>query len=47
MRQFWGFKEKYAEAVLFFRMGDSYETLFEDGNTCWNYAEKAESSRRG
>jgi len=34
MRQFHHFKEKYPDAVLFFRMGDFYETFYEDARTC-------------
>jgi DNA mismatch repair ATPase MutS len=34
MKQFHHFKQKYADAVLFFRMGDFYETFFEDAHTC-------------
>ena len=34
MKQFFHFKEKYPDAVLFFRMGDFYETFFEDAKTC-------------
>ncbi len=34
MRQFREFKGKYPDAVLFFRMGDFYETFFEDAKTC-------------
>ncbi len=34
MRQFHHFKEKYPDAVLFFRMGDFYETFYEDAATC-------------
>ena len=34
MRQFKYFKEKYADAILFFRMGDFYETFFEDAKIC-------------
>ena len=30
MRQFFHFKEQYPDAVLFFRMGDFYETFYED-----------------
>ena len=30
MKQFHHFKQKYPDAVLFFRMGDFYETFFED-----------------
>jgi DNA mismatch repair protein MutS len=33
MKQFHHFKSKYADAVLFFRMGDFYETFFEDAHT--------------
>ena len=34
MKQFHHFKQKYADAVLFFRMGDFYETFYEDAHTC-------------
>jgi DNA mismatch repair protein MutS len=34
MKQFFHFKEKYPDAVLFFRMGDFYETFYEDAQTC-------------
>jgi len=34
MQQFRRFKEKYPDAVLFFRMGDFYETFFEDAVIC-------------
>ncbi len=34
MRQFRSFKEKYPDAILFFRMGDFYETFFEDAAVC-------------
>jgi DNA mismatch repair protein MutS len=34
MRQFRQFKEKYPDAILFFRMGDFYETFFEDAAVC-------------
>jgi DNA mismatch repair protein MutS len=33
MKQFHHFKAKYPDAVLFFRMGDFYETFFEDAHT--------------
>ena len=33
MKQFQHFKQKYPDAVLFFRMGDFYETFFEDAHT--------------
>jgi len=32
MKQFHHFKQKYPDAVLFFRMGDFYETFFEDAH---------------
>jgi len=34
MKQFHHFKEKYPDAILFFRMGDFYETFYEDAQTC-------------
>mgnify|MGYP000894370515 CR=1 FL=1 len=34
MRQFRQFKEKYPDAILFFRMGDFYETFYEDAAIC-------------
>jgi len=34
MRQFHLFKQKYPDAILFFRMGDFYETFFEDAKIC-------------
>lgn len=34
MKQFHHFKQKYADAVLFFRMGDFYETFYEDAHIC-------------
>jgi DNA mismatch repair protein MutS len=34
MRQFHLFKQKYPDCILFFRMGDFYETFFEDAKTC-------------
>jgi DNA mismatch repair protein MutS len=34
MRQFHLFKQKYPDAILFFRMGDFYETFYEDAQTC-------------
>jgi len=34
MRQLHHFKEKYPDCILFFRMGDFYETFYEDANTC-------------
>jgi len=34
MKQFSKFKAKYPDCILFFRMGDFYETFFEDAKTC-------------
>ena len=34
MKQFHHFKEKYPDAILFFRMGDFYETFYDDAETC-------------
>ena len=34
MKQFHYFKEKYSDAILFFRMGDFYETFYEDAQIC-------------
>ena len=34
MKQFHHFKAKYPDAVLFFRMGDFYETFYEDAEIC-------------
>ncbi len=34
MRQFHKFKQKHPDCVLFFRMGDFYETFYEDAKTC-------------
>ncbi len=34
MKQFHHFKQKYPDAILFFRMGDFYETFYEDAQTC-------------
>jgi len=34
MRQFHQFKRKYPDCILFFRMGDFYETFYEDAKTC-------------
>jgi DNA mismatch repair protein MutS len=34
MKQFHQFKKKYPDAILFFRMGDFYETFYEDAKTC-------------
>jgi len=34
MRQFARFKDKYPDCILFFRMGDFYETFYDDAETC-------------
>jgi DNA mismatch repair protein MutS len=34
MRQYQHFKSQYPEAILLFRMGDFYETFYEDAKTC-------------
>jgi DNA mismatch repair protein MutS len=34
MRQFARFKQKHPDAILFFRMGDFYETFYEDAKVC-------------
>ena len=34
MKQFHHFKQKYPDAILFFRMGDFYETFYEDAKLC-------------
>ena len=34
MKQFARFKQKYPDCVLFFRMGDFYETFYDDAKTC-------------
>ena len=34
MRQFHYYKQKYPDCILFFRMGDFYETFYEDAETC-------------
>ncbi len=34
MKQFHHFKAKHPDAILFFRMGDFYETFYEDAQTC-------------
>ena len=34
MRQFHQFKQKHPDCILFFRMGDFYETFYEDARTC-------------
>jgi len=34
MKQFHHFKAKHPDCILFFRMGDFYETFFDDAKTC-------------
>jgi len=34
MKQFHQIKKKYPDAILFFRMGDFYETFYDDARTC-------------
>ena len=34
MKQFSRFKQKYPDCILFFRMGDFYETFYEDAGIC-------------
>jgi DNA mismatch repair protein MutS len=34
MKQFHKFKQKHPDCILFFRMGDFYETFYEDAKTC-------------
>ncbi len=34
MQQFHRFKKQHPDAILFFRMGDFYETFYEDAKTC-------------
>ena len=34
MQQYFEIKEKYQDAILFFRLGDFYEMFYEDAITC-------------
>ena len=34
MKQFHHYKQKYPDCILFFRMGDFYETFYDDAKTC-------------
>jgi len=34
MKQFHHFKQKHPDSILFFRMGDFYETFYDDAKTC-------------
>jgi len=45
MRQFHQFKQKYPDCILFFRMGDFYETFYEDAKTCSRICGLALTSR--
>jgi DNA mismatch repair protein MutS len=45
MRQYAFFKEKYPDCVLFFRMGDFYETFYEDARICSKVCGLALTSR--
>jgi DNA mismatch repair protein MutS len=45
MRQFHQFKQKYPDCVLFFRMGDFYETFYEDAQLCSRVLELTLTSR--
>jgi len=45
MKQYHRFKEKYPDAVLFFRMGDFYETFYDDARLCSRICGLALTSR--
>src|SRR4030042_1415104 len=45
MKQYEGFKRKYPDCVLFFRMGDFYETFYSDAKICSNVCGLALTSR--
>jgi DNA mismatch repair protein MutS len=45
MKQFHRFKDKYPDCILFFRMGDFYETFYEDARTCSRVCGLALTSR--
>ncbi len=45
MKQFHQFKQKYPDCILFFRMGDFYETFYEDAKTCSQVCGLALTSR--
>src|SRR4030042_6597436 len=45
MKQFHQFKRKYPDCILFFRMGDFYETFYEDAETCSKVCGLALTSR--
>lgn len=45
MKQFARFKQKYPDCILFFRMGDFYETFYEDAKVCSRVCGLALTSR--
>ncbi|MBN1787062.1 MAG: DNA mismatch repair protein MutS [Sedimentisphaerales bacterium] len=45
MRQYDNFKKKYPDCILFFRMGDFYETFYSDAQVCSNVCGLALTSR--
>jgi len=45
MKQFHQFKRKYPDCILFFRMGDFYETFYEDAEVCSRVCGLALTSR--
>ncbi|HET9549370.1 MAG TPA: DNA mismatch repair protein MutS, partial [Candidatus Binatia bacterium] len=45
MRQYLQIKERYRDAILFFRLGDFYEMFFEDAHTASKILDIALTSR--
>ena len=45
MKQFHAFKKKHPDCILFFRMGDFYETFYEDAKICSKVCGLALTSR--
>ena len=45
MRQFHQFKKTHPDCILFFRMGDFYETFYDDAKTCSKVCGLALTSR--
>jgi DNA mismatch repair protein MutS len=45
MKQFHRFKQKHPDCILFFRMGDFYETFYDDAKTCSRVCGLALTSR--
>ncbi len=45
MKQFHRFKQKHPDCILFFRMGDFYETFYDDAKTCSRICGLALTSR--